>query len=65
MAGYRSFVAAIGPTQVRKRLSERRNVSLRHAIVFVAPQEHADAPYPFALLRCAPRAAKPLRRRGA
>jgi hypothetical protein len=27
-------VAAIGPTQVRKRLSERRDVSLRQGIVF-------------------------------
>ena len=30
-------VAAIGPTQARKRLRERRNPSLRYGIVFVAP----------------------------
>jgi hypothetical protein len=34
-------VAAIGPTQVRKRSSERRDDRLRHGIVFVAHQEHA------------------------
>jgi hypothetical protein len=44
-------VAAIGPTQVRKRLRERRDVSLPHGIVFVARHEHADAPYAVALLR--------------
>jgi hypothetical protein len=45
-------VAAIGPTQVRKRLSERRDDSLRLGIVFVAPSyEQADTPYPLALLR--------------
>jgi hypothetical protein len=43
-------VAAIGPTQARKRLSERRNVSRRHGIVFVERHEHADAPHPLALL---------------
>src|SRR5262249_22414941 len=32
-------VAAIGPTQVRKRLSERREPSLLRGIVFVAPEE--------------------------
>src|SRR5262249_43930208 len=44
-------VAANGPAQVRERLSERRDVSLRHGIVFVAPLEHADAPHAFGLLR--------------
>jgi hypothetical protein len=39
-------VAAIGPTQARKRLNERRDASLPH----VAPHEHADAPYAVALL---------------
>jgi hypothetical protein len=36
-------IAAIGPTQVRKRLSERRDARLIHGIVFVARHEHADA----------------------
>jgi hypothetical protein len=44
-------VAAIGPTQVRKRLCERGHVSLPHGIVFVARHEPADAPHPLALLR--------------
>ena len=35
-------VAGIAPTQVRNRLSERRNVSLPQGIVFVARHEHAD-----------------------
>jgi hypothetical protein len=48
-------VAAIGPAQVRKRLSERRYVR-----VFVAQREHADAPYAVALLR--PRSKRPGRR---
>jgi putative ABC transport system substrate-binding protein len=44
--------SAIGPTQVRKRLSERREIRLRPRIVFVAPSyEHADAPHPVGLLR--------------
>jgi hypothetical protein len=34
-----------------KRLRERRNEGLPHGIVFVARHEHADAPYPVALLR--------------
>src|SRR5262249_58608776 len=53
-------VGAIGPSQVRKRLKERRNKSLRHGIVFVEPHEHADAPHPLALLR--PRREGPRRR---
>ena len=44
-------VAAIGPTQARKGLRERRDVSLQPGIVFVAPYEHADAPDAVALLR--------------
>jgi hypothetical protein len=44
-------IAAIGPTQGRKRLRERKDGSLRHGIVFVEPHEHADAPYALALLR--------------
>src|SRR5262249_7943804 len=44
-------VAAIGPTKVRKGLSEHRDASLRHGIVFVVLHEHADTPHPFALLR--------------
>jgi hypothetical protein len=50
-------IAAIGPTQVRKGLNERRNVRLLHRIVFVAPHEHADAPHPRGLLR--PRRERP------
>jgi hypothetical protein len=44
-------VAAIGPTQARKRLRERREASLRLRIIFVVRYEHADAPHPLALLR--------------
>src|SRR5262249_17428999 len=44
-------VAAIGPTQVRERLSERREASLPYGIVFIAPREHADASHAVALLR--------------
>jgi len=44
-------VATIAPTQVRKRLNERRNESLRQGIVFVERHEHADAPHPLPLLR--------------
>ena len=35
-------IAAIGPTQARKRLRERREPSLRQGIVFVARHERAD-----------------------
>src|SRR6516162_2573710 len=45
-----AHVAAIGPTQARKRLRERRVVTLRHGIVFAARHEHADASYPVGLL---------------
>jgi len=44
-------VAAIDPTQARKRLRERGDHSLHHGIAFVAHHEQADAPYPLALLR--------------
>src|SRR5262249_55527192 len=44
-------VAAIGPTQVSKRLRERGEASLSLRIVFVECHEHADAPYAVALLR--------------
>jgi hypothetical protein len=42
-------VAAIDPTQVRKRLSERGVERL--CLVFVGRHEHADAPHPLGLLR--------------
>jgi hypothetical protein len=54
------YVAAIGPTQVRKRSRERRVPSLQDGIVFVERREEADAPYPLALLR--PRRQRPSRR---
>ena len=44
-------VAAFGPTQARKCSRERRDASLIRGIVFVAPQEHANAPHAVALLR--------------
>src|SRR6516165_8161423 len=44
-------VAAIGPTQVRKRLRERKNARLRKRIVLVVRHEHADALHAVALLR--------------
>jgi hypothetical protein len=44
-------VAAIGPTQVRKRFRERRKANLLLGIIFVARHEHADAPHPVSLLR--------------
>src|SRR5262249_48856779 len=53
-------VAAIGPTQVRKRLSERRGATLLFGIVFVEPMEHADPPHAVALLRA--RRERPRRR---
>jgi hypothetical protein len=53
----RPHVAANGPTQARKRLSERRDVSLPHGIVLVARSEHAHAPHAVALLR--PRRERP------
>jgi hypothetical protein len=42
-------VAATCPTQVRKRLSERRDASPIHGIVFATRYEHADAPDALAL----------------
>ena len=53
-------VAAIGPTQVRKRLRERREATLLLGIAFVVRHEHADAPHAVALLR--PRRERPGRR---
>jgi hypothetical protein len=44
-------VAAIGPTQARKRLSESRDARLIRGIVLVGQHEHADAPDAVALLR--------------
>jgi hypothetical protein len=44
-------VATNGPTQARKGLRERREVSLRHGIVFVARDEPADPSDAPALLR--------------
>jgi hypothetical protein len=44
-------VAAIGPTQVRKRLRERRDARLRQGIVLLVWQEHADASHALPLLR--------------
>jgi hypothetical protein len=44
-------VAAIGPAQARKRLSERREANLQNGIVFVARHEHAGAPHAASLLR--------------
>src|SRR6516162_4239450 len=44
-------VAAISPTQVRKRLSERSEATLLLGIVFVARHERVDAPHPPVLLR--------------
>ena len=54
-------VAAIGPTQARKRLRERRVASPPLRIVFVERHEHADAPHAVALLR--PRRERRSRRR--
>src|SRR5262249_26024887 len=51
----------IGPTQVLEPLSKRRGDALIHRIVFVAPNEHADASHAVGLLR--PRHHRP--RRGA
>jgi hypothetical protein len=43
-------VAAIGPTQVRKRLRKRRIAKLPFSIVFVDPHDHSDPPHPLGLL---------------
>jgi hypothetical protein len=51
---------AIGPTQVRKRLRERKVATLPLRIVFVVWHEHADAPHAVALLR--PYRERPTRR---
>src|SRR5262249_47211754 len=44
-------VAVFDPTQVRKRLLERRGLTFLLRIVFVEPHKHADAPHAVALLR--------------
>jgi hypothetical protein len=56
-------MAANGPTQVRKRLRERRDAKLLIRIVFVARPKHADAPHAVALLRA--RSERPRDRRAA
>ena len=53
-------IAAIGPTQVRKRLSERRDARLQQGIVFVERHEYAARGRPAARV---PRAAMPPPRR--
>src|SRR5262245_42691621 len=45
------YITAIGPTQFRKRLHERRHASLRLGVVFVERHEHAYAPHAVARLR--------------
>jgi hypothetical protein len=55
-------VAATGPTEFRKRLSERGEARLHHGIVFVAAHEPANAPHVRVLLR-APQAATSPRQR--
>jgi hypothetical protein len=40
-----------GPTQARKRLSERGDASLPHEIVFVGHREQDDSPHAVARLR--------------
>src|SRR5262249_49224521 len=47
----RPHVTAIGPTQARKRLSERGNETLSQGIVLVARHEQADPPHAVVLLR--------------
>jgi hypothetical protein len=44
-------VAALGPTQVRKGLRERRKARPHHRLVFVERDEHADPPHAVTLLR--------------
>ena len=55
-------IAAIGPTQLRKGLRERRDAKLRRRIVFVEPDEHADAAHALGLRA---RRERPSRRRAA
>ena len=43
-------VAAVGPTQARKRLREGREATLLLGIIFVARHENANAPHAVALL---------------
>jgi hypothetical protein len=56
-------VAANGPAQLRKRLSERRDGRPRQGTVFVARYEHTDPAHPAAPAAHAPRAAKQRPRR--
>jgi hypothetical protein len=56
-------IAAVGPTQARKRLRECRVATLPLRIIFVVRHEHADAPYAVALLRA--RRERPRDRRAA
>src|SRR6516225_8779984 len=55
-----AHVAAIDPTQARKRLSERREARLHLRIVFGVGQERPDPPHAVALLR--PHRQRPRRR---
>src|SRR5262249_32499182 len=52
-----SHVAAIGPTQVRKRSCERREAKRCLGMMLAARHDHADAPHAVALLR--PRGQRP------
>jgi hypothetical protein len=53
-------VAAIGPTQARKRLRERREDRLGLRIIFIERHKHADTPDALALLHA--RRERPRRR---
>jgi len=44
-------IAAIGPTEVRKRLRKHRDQNHRRGIISVERHERADAPYAVSLLR--------------
>jgi hypothetical protein len=57
---HRRSIRANCPTQVRKRLGERRELKLRQGIVFIDRHEHANAPHAVALLR--PRHQRPRHR---
>ena len=48
---FHPHIAAIGPTQVRKRLRECREAARPQRIVFVPRPEHADASHSVGLLR--------------
>jgi hypothetical protein len=53
-------VAAIGPTQVHKRLSECRDATVRLGIIFVVRHEHAYTLHRVGLLRPPPAATPPI-----